>query len=168
MKQKINLLYSWFVWLVTFFLPDISFTMRFRGWMYSLAMPESGKNFQVSSGARLYGLNKISVGDDVYIATNVVINAGEEVVLGSEVMIGIGAIIVSGNHSLFNGSYRFGSLKREPILVHRGSWISANVVLVSGSEIPKSSLIAANSVVTKKLKISGVYAGAPAELKSRD
>lgn len=162
--HKFGLFYSWLVWAVTFFLPDIAVFMRCRGWLYARVMKKSGRNFQVSSGARLYSIKRLSVGDDVFIATNVVVNAGTDIILGSQVMLGIGAILVSGNHTLCNGSYRFGQMARSPIAVGFGSWIGANSTLVAGASIPPSTLIGANSVVTKPLQFSGTYCGAPAKL----
>ncbi|EKO3572778.1 acyltransferase [Vibrio metschnikovii] len=164
MLDKISLFYSWLIWFITYFIPDCTLTMRMRGWLYSLAMPRSGSDFQVSNSTRIYGINKFSVGDHVLLATNVVINAGGEINIGNEVMIGIGSILVSGNHTISNGSYRFGIPKRDSIYIGDGSWLAAQVIVVSGASIPKSSLIAANTVVTKKLLTSGVYAGSPAKL----
>ncbi|AYO21201.1 acyltransferase [Vibrio owensii] len=164
MIHKLCLLYAWFVWCTTFFIPDTALTMRFRGKLYSFVMKNAGKNFQVSNGARLYGLPNISVGDDVYIATNVVLNAGSDIMLDSQVMIGIGAILVSGNHTYKNGSYRFGKMSRNLIHIGFGSWVSANVTITSGAIIPKGSLIAANSVVHKQLEVSGIYGGVPVKM----
>jgi acetyltransferase-like isoleucine patch superfamily enzyme len=164
MFHKISLMYSWFIWLFTFPFPDIPILMRIRGRLYSFVMKNSGRNFQVSSGARLFSLKNLTVGDDVFIATNVVVNSGCSVIIESQVMLGIGVVVVSGNHTLKGGSYRFGEMQRIPVKIGYGSWIGANSTLVAGSEVPQGSLIAANSVVTKKLKITGVYGGVPAKL----
>lgn len=164
MCHKFSLIYSWFIWSLTFFLPDMPILMRMRGKLYSLVMKSSGRNFQVSSGARLFSLKHLVVGDDVFIATNVVVNSGCSIIIESQVMLGIGVVVVSGNHTLKNGSYRFGEMRRIPVKIGYGSWIGANSTLVAGAEVPCGSLIAANSVVTKKLSISGVYGGSPAKL----
>ncbi|MFB2726379.1 hypothetical protein ACE02H_02790 [Shewanella mangrovisoli] len=166
MMHKISLVYAWMVWFFTGWMPDFPFLMRLRGFLYSLFMARAGKNFQVSSGARLYGLKNISVGNDVFVAVNVVINAGGKIVVGNEVMFGIGAVVVSGNHTSVNGSYRFGPMDRQEITIGNGSWIGANVTLLAGSSVPNSSLVAANAVVTKQLEIEGVYGGVPAKLIS--
>ncbi|MXR69410.1 acyltransferase [Shewanella sp. JBTF-M18] len=166
MMHKISLVYAWMVWLLTAWMPDLPMLMRLRGFLYSLFMARAGRNFQVSSGARLYGLKNISVGNDVFVAVNVVINAGGKIIVGDEVMFGIGAVVVSGNHTLVNGSYRFGPMDRKAITVGSGSWIGANVTLLAGSSVPNSSLVAANAVVTKHLEIVGVYGGVPAKFIS--
>lgn len=131
-------------------------------------MDSKGKRLMVSSSARLYGLEKITVGSDVYIAGDVIVLAGERIFIGDEVMLGVRCTVVSGNHKLYKGSYRFGKSVRSPIFINRGSWIGAHATLTSGADIPESTLIAANSVVSKKLLAKGVYGGVPAKLLKRN
>ena len=163
MKHKLLLLYAWFIWAITFFLPDIPFIMRFRGFLYGAAMKQCGKNLQISSGARLYCLNNIKCGNHIYIATNVVLNAGTEIELQDEVMIGIGSVIVSGNHSLFKNSYRFAAAIREPVIVGKGSWIAGNALVTAGATLPESSMLAGGAVLNKKFSKPGIYGGVPAK-----
>lgn len=127
MKHKSLLLYSWLVWALTFFIPDMKSTMRFRGWLYFLPFKHAAKNIQIANSARLIGLDNIKIGSDTYIASGVVINASDLVTIGDEVMIGHSAVLVSGNHSLSAGSYRFGSMIRKPIQIDCGSWIGPPV-----------------------------------------
>ncbi|WP_299807087.1 hypothetical protein [uncultured Shewanella sp.] len=164
MKHKISLLYSWFVWATTFFFPDIPLVMRFRGFLYGFTMAKTGRNFQVSSGAKLYCLYNLSCGNDVYIATNVVINACDVIELEDEVMIGIGSVLISGNHSLLNDSYRFGSPVRAPIKIKCGSWVAGNVLVTAGAQLPSSSLLAGGSVLNSAFVDPGIYGGVPAKL----
>ena len=51
MKHKFLLLYSWFVRTIMYFLPDIPFIMRFRGFLYGVGMKKCGKDFQVTHNA---------------------------------------------------------------------------------------------------------------------
>ncbi|MBB1328169.1 acyltransferase [Pseudoalteromonas sp. SR43-7] len=164
MKHKLFLLYAWFIWAFTFFLPDIGVLMRFRGGLYSLAMGECGKNFQVSSGARLFCLPNLTCGNDVYIATNVVINACEKIILGNEVMVGIGSTLVSGNHTLLEKSYRYGESEREEIFIGAGAWIAGNALVLAGGRLPESSLLAGGAVLSKSFYEPGIYGGIPAKL----
>lgn len=80
----------------------------------------------------------------------------------------ISGVLISGNHSIQNGSYRYGQNIRAPIKVGFGSWIGGNTTLVAGSILPPSSLLAAGSVLNKKFIISGIYAGSPAKLIKED
>lgn len=168
MFHKFSLIWGWFVWLATFFIPDFPLSMRFRGWLYSFAMKECGKNFQVASSCRILGLDTLSVGDDVYCAPNVCISGGGEIRLSSEVMIGIGSVVVAGNHTMIHGSYRFGVRMEKSIYVGRGSWVSANCTVLGGAYIPESTLIAANAAVVGRLDEAGIWGGVPAKLLRRN
>jgi maltose O-acetyltransferase len=109
------------------------------------------------------GLDTLYVGNDVYFASNVFINGGGAITLEDQVMIGIGSVVVSGNHSLIDGSYRWGDRDVKPIEIGFGSWVGANCTVLAGAKIPCSTVIAANSAVKGVLMYSGIYAGLPAK-----
>jgi len=79
-------------------------------------------------------------------------------------MIGPGTIIASRNHSLYNGSFRYGEAKIGNIRIGKGSWIGANCTIVTNSELPSASILGANSLLNKKFKKTNtLYAGNPAK-----
>ncbi|MCF7487632.1 acyltransferase [Vibrio sp. A2-1] len=159
--HKFNLLYTWFIRTVTYWLPDQPVIMRLRGKLYGYRMKSCGRNFQVSSNVILRTLENLTVGDDVYLAPNVVINCSDTITIESEVLIGFNVVVVSSNHSILNGSYRFGTSIDKPIFIGFGSWIGANSTVLAGSYISKSVVIGANSVTNKFVESDGIYAGSP-------
>lgn len=164
MKHKLLLLYSWFVWALTFFLPDIPLIMRFRGYLYSLAMPISGNNIQISSSVIIKNLENCYFERDVYLAPHVIINAIDNIYLEEGVMVGFNSVLVSGNHSSINNSFRFGKSIKKPIKVGAGAWVGANCTLIAGSSLPSGSVLAANSVLSKPfLSENSIYAGVPSK-----
>jgi len=158
------LIYSWFIKTITCFLPDQQHIMRFRGRLYNYAMPQSAKNFQVSASTILRNLENIYVGNDVYFAPNVIINALAKVTIESEVMLAFNSVIVSGNHTSTGGSYRFGKSILKPILIRKGAWVAANCTVVAGAVIGEGVLIAANSMARGLCLDEGVYSGIPAKI----
>jgi len=161
-NHLICLLYSWLIKLITAFLPDQKHIMRFRGWLYSFAMKKCGKNFQVSSTTILRNLENIEIGDNVYFAPNSIINARASIKIENEVMIAFNSVLVSGNHTLLNGSYRFGESKLKPIVIKEGAWVAANCTVVAGTNIGNGCLIAANSLVKGECLDYHMYVGVPA------
>ena len=107
MKHKWLLLYAWLVRTLLFFLPDFPLFMRFRGWLYGLAMKKCGRNFQVAHSVILNGLDLLSVGKNVYIANNCNVILNGELRIGDEVMFGPGVLVSTGNHQFDGYSYRF-------------------------------------------------------------
>jgi maltose O-acetyltransferase len=162
--HKFLLLYSWLVRTALIILPDIPFIMRFRGFLYSFGMPEVGRDFQVSANTRLVGLENIQCGNNVFLAANVVINACSNIIFEDEVMVGIASILVSGDHTIKDGSYRYGVSNRAPIIIGRGSWIAGNALVTSGAVLPAASLLAGGAVLSKSFTKSGIYGGVPAKL----
>lgn len=165
MKHKLLLLYSWAIRIMLFFAPDIPFIMRFRGWLYSLGMKQCGKDFQITHDANIKGLEEMIVGNNVYIANNVIIilrrNGG--LLISDEVMVAPHCILVDGNHGLFNNSFRRGKGKTETIKIGRGSWIAANCCVLAGAELPEACILSANScLLTKEKKSHSIYGGSPA------
>ncbi len=164
MWLKASILYSWAVKISTFWLPDAPVFMRFRGWLYSFMMRESGRNFQVCSTAYFNSLSGFRVGRDVYIGPNVVV-IGREIEIQSEVIVGPGTVISGGNHVYLDGSYRFSESSQSPVRIEFGSWVAGNCTITAGSVLPRQSILAAGAVLTKEMKECGsVYAGVPARL----
>ncbi|QSH58007.1 acyltransferase [Photobacterium damselae subsp. damselae] len=125
-------------------------------------MKKSGVDFQVSSSVIIKGLEKLSVGNNCYLAPFVIINCSDDIILSDQVMIGFSSVIVSGNHSKINGSYRYGYRNTSPINIKYGVWVGANCTILAGAEIGRGSLIAANSVVNNvKCKSDSIYGGVP-------
>ncbi|AFM27196.1 acyltransferase [Desulfomonile tiedjei] len=162
--NKILIMYSWFVFVMTFWMPDIPHIMRFRGWLLGLAMNRKGKNFQVSNAAIIRGLENLSVGNDVYCASGVVILAARDIRIDDEVMVAFHSVIIDGNHRSQAGSYRFGRSIRKPVRIGRGTWIGANCTICPGVSIGSNVAIAANSAVVEDLPSDVTAGGVPARV----
>lgn len=160
--HKFLLLYSWLIRFIFCFLPDEPRIMRLRGFFYGIFMPKVGRDFQVSGTAIIKSLENLYVGENVYLAPNVIVNAGSDIYLESEVMIGFNSVLVAGNHTLINGSYRFGESQKAPIKIGFGSWVGANCTILPGVTIGCGTLIAANSAVVKSCSQNCIYGGVPA------
>lgn len=163
MKHKFSILYSWFIRTITFFLPNIPILMRFRGFLYSIMMKECGKNFQVTSSAIIVSLSGIKIGNDVYIGSNTVIIA-MGLKIEDEVLVGPNCVITDGKHTFKDKSFRFGKSKRTPVKISKGSWVTGNCTITSGSILPERSILAAGAVLNKQFEIKeGLYGGIPAK-----
>ena len=164
MKHKFLLLYSWFVRTILYFLPDIPFIMRFRGWLYGLGMIRCGKDFQVTHNAIIKDIQNISVGSNIFIGNNTVIMGSGICIIEDQVQFAPNCVVISGNHSSVNGSYRYGKGDLGKIEINFGSWIAANCTIAKGSRLPENSVLAANSLLNKEFDIkNSLYGGVPAK-----
>lgn len=162
--HKISIIYSWLVRSLTRVLPDIPIFMRFRGFLYSPMMASCGRNFQVCSTTYINSLQGLSIGNDVYLAHNVVV-LGLHITIENKVMVGPNTVIVGGNHTFLDDSFRFGKSDSKPILIKEGSWVAANCTVLGGATLPCRSILAAGAVLTKSFtENNSLYAGAPSRL----
>lgn len=163
-KLKISILYSWLVRTLTYFLPNHPILMRLRGFLYSLMMEECGKNLQVSSTVIFNSLSGVRVGNNVYIAPNNVFIV-TNIYIMDDVILGPSSVYSGANHQFDGHSFRsLPSKSTGPIIIYEGSWVAANCTITSGSILPKYSLLAAGSVLNKKMMDENmVYGGTPAK-----
>ena len=152
---------------VTRILPEVTPVLRLRGFLVSAFMGACGRNLQITKDVRISGVNNLWVGNDVFMSGGCWVLATERVTLGDGVMLGPYSIIVTGNHSMLDGSYRFGPPKRAPICIKKGAWIAAHAVVCKGVTMGEGSLLSANSVAIRDVDDFSVVAGVPAN-KVRD
>jgi maltose O-acetyltransferase len=81
-----------------------------------------------------------------------------------EVKFGPKSIIVSSNHTIKNGSFRFGGDSLSPVRIGFGSWIGGNCAILAGSVIGKGTVIGANSVTSTIVPDNCLFAGNPGEI----
>ena len=166
MTHRAALLYSWFIRVLMSWLPDAPFCMRLRGWCYGRIMKACGRNFQVSSDVRIVGLECFSVGDNVYLGPGAIILASDTIELYNEVLIGPYTVITDGNHTLRDRSFRFGKRCTSPVVIQQGAWVAAHCTVLPGVTIGSSTVVGANSCVSRTLPANIRAAGAPARCLS--
>jgi len=143
-------------------LPPYGRALDVRGFLASKALKGCGRRLRISSNVNIYNPQFLAVGNDVYIGYNTYIGGGE-VTLADEVIIGPFCSIVAGNHTLKDGSYRYGPYEYGTISIGRGTWLGSHVTVASNVTIGTGCCIAAGSVVTKDVEDHAIYGGVPAE-----
>jgi maltose O-acetyltransferase len=147
---------------LTAWLPDVQAVMRLRGALLKPALGGSGRDFQVASGVRLVHAYNIHVGTHVFVGRGCWLHAPGGIVLDDEVQLGPYVVLVTGDHSMKQGSYRFGPGVRGPIRIGRGAWIAAHATVSRGVTVGEGALLAANAVATRDVPPFTVAGGVPA------
>ena len=142
--------------------------MAFRGRLYGLAMKHHGKDFQVTHDAVLKDLWGIAVGKHVFVGNGTVIMGSGDIEIEDEVQIAPHCIIISGNHTMKDGSFRYGEGDRGHIHIGRGAWVAGNCTVQRGSKLPAGSVLSANSLLNKEFdEPFSLYGGVPAKFIKR-
>lgn len=157
--------YLWFqlVMTATAWLPDLTPLMRLRGFLLRPAFKSCGRNFQVAQRVTINFTNRVDIGRDVYIATGCWLNGWGGIIIEDEVQLAPYVVLVAGDHTLKEGSYRYGPHTGAPIRLHSGAWIAAHATVTKGVTIGRGSLVAANAVATRDVPEFTIVGGVPAK-----
>ncbi len=152
--------------IMTNWLHDNRFTIRLRGMLFKPFIYKCGKNFQIAKDVQLKSTHRLSIGDNVYLATGVWLNAMGGITIEDEVVFGPYVVISTGTHQFKNNSVRFGGTKMAPVTIGRGTWLAAHAVVAAGVKIGSGVLVAGNAAVVKDVPDNVIVGGVPAKIIS--
>lgn len=111
------------------------------------------------------GWGKITIGNDIKIGSNVIIDYVGEVTIGNHVDISAGVKIYSHDHNPYAMVYEKSApaIPRKTI-ISSDVWIGANAVILAGVTIGSHSVIGAGSIVTKDVPSNTIVTGNPAKV----
>lgn len=112
--------------------------------------------------------NRLKIGDDCRLNSNVYINARSGVTIGNDVTLSHGAKIISTGYDIdhWMSSGKKVHMDNAPIHIGNHCWIGANAIILPGVKITgEYVVVAAGAVVTKDIVESRVVvAGIPAKI----
>lgn len=154
----------WFVCILTNWWLDNRITIRLRGMLFKPFISKCGKNFSVGKWVQLKSTHRLTIGDNVYFATGVWLNAMGGITIEDEVVMGPYVVISTGTHGFKDNSVRFGGTIMEPVTIGRGTWLAAHVVVRAGVKIGSGVLVAGNAAVVEDVPDNVIVGGVPAKV----
>lgn len=154
--------------LLTYLLPEMSFNGLKRGmlrWCGAIV----GKKCRICSSALISGSGDLSIGDEVYIGSGVIIRAagGSSVHIGNYCDIAVNSCLWSATHSILSvdaGKRIAGPGIGKDIKIGDGSWLCAGAIIVAGTEIGRKCVVAANAVITRNFGDFLLLGGVPGKI----
>ena len=127
---------------------------------------------EIRPGAYVVGCSKVYIGKRVVLRPGTMLFAEAHdletsITLEDDVMLGSGVQIYVSNHRFDSPNVSLmdqGHSKTKPVILRKGCWIGANVILLPGVEIGANSVVGAGSIVTKSIPSRVVAAGNPAKI----
>jgi acetyltransferase-like isoleucine patch superfamily enzyme len=134
-----------------------------------------GAGAEFRPGAYATACSKISIGNNVVIRPGSFLFAdprvgGGEIYIEVKVLIGSGVHLYTQNHEFSDTSktiYEQGHQKFTPnnsIILRRGCWIGASVIILPGVEVGENAVIGAGTIVTKSVPPRVVFCGNPGKV----
>lgn len=121
------------------------------------------------AGQELIHPENITIGEDVGLNSNVIINATEsQIDIGNRVTISSNAMILAASYDPKSFLLNYESVRKHcfsKIIIGNDVWICAGAILLPNVEIADHVIVGAGSVVNKSIKESHVVvAGNPAKI----
>ena len=110
-----------------------------------------------------YGYN-IEIGENFYANHNLIILDGNKVTFGDNVFIAPNCAFYTAGHPLDPEQRNKGLEYAKPIEIGDNVWIGGNVVVLPGVKIGDNCVIGAGSVVTKDVPENSVAVGNPCKV----
>jgi len=160
---RYNESWGWLIKCLIALAPPVDFGAKWRGLVYKPFLKSCGKSFMVPWRTHIFNPNKLTVGDNVYLGYNSYYGQGE-IEIHDDVLIGPFVSVTATNH-LFSEKAHFRNSKYEEakIIIKKGCWIGAHVIILAGVTIGEGSIVAAGSVLTKNVLPYSKVAGVPAK-----
>lgn len=153
-----------FVLIFLNWLPDNRLSVKIRGICARPFLKNCGKNFHLGRDVTLLNPYNLEVGDNVYIAKSVWLNAMGKINIQDEVVIGPNVVISSLQHVFKNNSVRFGGSIAREVVIGNGSWIAANSTIKCGVRVGRGNILASNSSLVKSTPDYVLSGGVPAKV----
>jgi acetyltransferase-like isoleucine patch superfamily enzyme len=122
--------------------------------------------FFPSNRVRLLRLCGFTIGDEVYIADDLIIveelaDSGN-ITIGDRVSIAPRVTLVTSSHPNHSRTRGFAPVSAGPIVIEDDAWLGAGCVILPGVRIGRGAVVGANSVVAQDVAPLHVVAGQPA------
>jgi maltose O-acetyltransferase len=142
--------------------------MTIRSWFYEHSFNICKGKCYILPGVIICYPYRLNLGFNVFINRGTYITARAEITIGDNVMIGPNVVINSGMHKYKQRDklIRDQGHKLESIIIGNDVWIGANAVIMPGVEIGDGAVIGAGAIVTKSIPEYAIVVGVPAKVIS--
>jgi len=137
-----------------------------RNFFYQISGLKLGHKSYIHYGARFYKLSNISIGQGTIIGDHAFIDGRDKVKIGSNVDIASEVRIYNSEHDINDENF---AVTVSPVIIEDYVFIGPRVTILPGVTIRKGAVVAAGSVVVKDVEESTLVGGVPAKfIKNRE
>ena len=133
---------------------------HFRRFFYRLFGIKIGKGSTIHTGARFYNPRNIQIGEDSIIGEGAVLDGRDKLTVGDHVDIASEVMIYNSEHDVQSIDFR--AIKK-PVVIEDYVFIGPRAIILPGVKIGKGAVVGAGAVVTKDVGPSSIVGGVPAK-----
>lgn len=131
-----------------------------RIWFGAL-VPNRGVGCVCAFDSEIKYPQNLSLGDRVIIGSNASIGAHSPITIGDDVRISRDVVIETAGLDFYTQNLPYKHVS-QPIVIERGVWIGARAIILGGVTLGECAIVAAGAVVTKSVGKYEIVAGVPA------
>lgn len=163
MKKILNRFYNWILDLELLFLTWIGLVPfhTIRLLVYKLDGVKIGKGSRIHVGAKFFYTLNIKIGEDTIIGQNAFLDGRNKLTIGNHVDIASDVMIYNSEHDINSEDFHAISA---PVEIGDYVFIGPRVIILPGVKIGKGAVIGAGAVVTKDVEEFKIAGGVPAEV----
>ncbi|HUD43922.1 MAG TPA: acyltransferase [Patescibacteria group bacterium] len=136
-----------------------------RRLFYRLAGMKIGQGSTIHTGARFYNPENIAIGKDSIIGENVVLDGRAKLTIGDHVDIASEVMIYNAEHNIESEHFAAAeTVVNEPVSIEDYVFIGPRVIILPGVTIGKGAIVGAGAVVTKNVEPFQIVGGVPAKV----
>lgn len=162
----INRLDNIFLELVVFKLHCVGLlpSHHVRRFFYRLCGIKIGKGSTIHMMMRLYDPRNISIGNDTIIGEGAMLDGREKLSIGNHVDVASEVMIYNSEHNIHAEHFAASEgIVSAPVIIEDYVFIGPRVIILPGVTIRQGSIVAAGAVVTKDVLPFSIVAGIPAK-----
>jgi len=133
----------------------------FRLLMYKAAGMKIGKGSRIHIGARFFYPANVKIGEDSIIGDNAFLDGRDKLTIGNHVDIASEVMIYNSEHDVTAEDFHAISA---PVEIGDYVFIGPRVIILPGVKISKGAVVAAGAVVTKDIGEFAIVGGVPAQV----
>lgn len=132
-----------------------------RRFFYRLEGAKIGKGSTIHMGAIFYDAGNIKIGNDTIIGEGAVLDGREKLTIGDHVDIASEVMIYNAEHDVHDESFK-GIFA--PVVISDYVFIGPRAIILPGVTIGRGAVVGAGAVVTKNVSDFAIVGGVPAKV----
>lgn len=133
---------------------------HFRRFFYRLAGMEIGKGSTLHMRARFYNPFNIKIGEGSIVGEDAVLDGRDKLTIGNHVDIASEVMIYNAEHDVRDPNF---SAICAPVIIEDYVFIGPRAIILPGVKIKKGAVVGAGAVVTKDVEMGIIVGGVPAK-----
>lgn len=133
----------------------------FRRFYYRVYGVKIGKGSAIHMGAVFYYPPNISIGEDTIIGEGIVLDGRDKLTIGNHVDIASDVMIYNSEHDVHDDNF---TAMSSPVKIEDYVFVGPRAIILPGVTIKKGAVVAAGAVVTKDVEEFAIVGGVPAKV----